>query len=225
MTLAPLRVLPTTATHVETLKTQIQHEIDDLITSLPTPEHLTAVQRRGIIARYDTVLQANFIYWMTATYLSVMSDEARAIILDNLHEEVGDCHPEMLRRFTTAARAIPSDTDILMVAGDLTRVRLFMGRMAGVTNVITMAFFEGFIQRFMAYLQDLAEREGSTENEYTIVHGVCDIVHSQELYRALAAEIAINPPTSTADLFEGVGLLRTLIETIVQCERNLAGTA
>jgi hypothetical protein len=225
MTLAPSSVLPATATRTESLKTQIQREIDDLIACLPAPEHLTAEQRRGIIARYDTVLQANFIYWMTATYLSVESDEARAIIVDNLLEEVGDCHPEMLRRFTTAAHAIPTDTDIRTVSGDLTKVRLFMGHMSGVKNIITMAFFEGFIQRFMAYLQDLAERSGSAESEYTVVHGVCDIVHSQELYRALGIEMAINPIASTTDLFEGVDLLRTLIETIVQCRGGLAGTA
>ena len=225
MTLAPSRVLPTTAAHPDTLRKQIQREVDDLITWLPTAEQLTPEQRRGIIARYDTVLQANFIYWMTATYLSVLSDEARTKIIDNLHEEVGDCHPEMLRRFTAAAHAIPTDTDILAVAKDLTNMRLFMGRMAGVKNIITMAFFEGFIQRFMAYLQDLAERGGSTENEYTVVHGVCDIAHTEELYHALAAEMKINPPASTTDLLEGVDLLRTLIESIVQYDSGLVGTA
>jgi hypothetical protein len=183
--------------------------------TVPNPKDLSADQRRGIIARYDTVLEANFIYWMTATYLSVMSQEARTIILDNLHEEVEDCHPEMLRRFTLAANAVPTDTDIAAVAADLTKVRLFLGGMSGVKNIMTMAFFEGFIQKFMTPFAEMAELQGSSEQEYTIVHGVCDIAHTQELYRALGAEMAINPPDTSTDLFEGVDLLRTLIRSIV----------
>jgi len=225
MTLAPSIVLATYATHGLPLKSKVERAVDELIGSLPNPEDLSAEQRRGIIARYDTVLQANFIYWMTATYLSVMSDEARAIIIDNLHEEVGDCHPEMLRRFTAAARAVPTETDILAVARDLTNVRLFMGRKSGVKNIITMAFFEGFIQQFMTPFAKLAELQGSSEQEYTIVHGVCDIAHTQELYRALAAEMSTNPPDSTTDLFEGVDLLRTLIQAIVFSDGGLAETA
>jgi hypothetical protein len=216
MTLATSAVLPELSAHGASLQRQIQHAVDELIDSLPGLTDLSARQRRGIIARYDTVLQANFIYWMTATYLSVLSQEARAIILDNLHEEVRDCHPEMLRRFTTAARATPTDVDILAVSRDLTSVRLFLGRMSGVKNILTMAFFESFIQRFMPFLAELAEREGSVVQEYTIVHGVCDIAHSQELFRALAAEMAINRPIVTADLLEGVDLLRQLIQGIVR---------
>ena len=61
-------------------------------------------------------------------------------------------------------------------------------------NVVTMAFFEGFIQRFMPYLAELASAQGSAEMEYTDVHGVCDITHTQELFRALEAEMALAPP-------------------------------
>ena len=59
----------------------------------PTPDSLSAEERRGIIARYTAVLEGNFIYWMTGAYISVGSDEARAKIMDNLREEVRDCHP------------------------------------------------------------------------------------------------------------------------------------
>jgi hypothetical protein len=78
-----------------------------------------------------------------------------------------------------------------------------------------MAFFEGFIQRFMAYLAELAERQGSAEMEYTDVHGVCDVTHTQELFRALDAEMALAPGVTERDMFEGVWLLRTLIQNIV----------
>ena len=85
-----------------------------------------------------------------------------------------------------------------------------------VKSVLMMAFFEGFIQRFMAYLACLAADQGSTEFEYTDVHGVCDIEHTEGLFKVLAAEIALTPPESDADLFEGVTLLRTLIERIIR---------
>jgi hypothetical protein len=160
---------------------------------------------------------------MTATYLSVQAEEARPILIDNLREEIADCHPAMLRRFAVAADSFPKDTDALAVSDELTNVRLFLGRMSGVQNLLTMAFFEGFIQRFMAYLAELAEARGSTEREYTDVHGVCDIAHTQGLFLALSAEMAINPPEPATDLFEGVDLLRTLIYKVVhnQADKQL----
>jgi CRP-like cAMP-binding protein len=152
---------------------------------------------------------------MTATLLAVESEDARPILLDNLHEEVRDAHPAMLRRFAIAAHAFPTDTDALAIHDDLTNVRLFLGRLSGVQSVLTMAFFEGFIQRFMAYLADLAKAQGSNDMEYTDVHGVCDIAHTEGLFNALSVEMAINPLEPEKDLYEGAYLLRTLVQTIV----------
>src|SRR5262249_27250703 len=148
-----------------------------------------------------------FIYWMTAALLSVKSEEARSIIVENLLEEVRDCHPGMMRRFALAADAAPTESDSEAVYRDLMNVRLFVGRLKGVQNLITMMFFEGFIQRFMSYLADLAVRQGSSEMEYTDVHGVCDITHTEELGRAVAIEMAVDPTKLEGDLFEGVDLL------------------
>jgi hypothetical protein len=100
------------------------------------------------------------------------------------------------------------------VRDGLRDVRLFLGRLSGVQNVLTMGFFETYIQRFMSYLADLAVAQGSTDLEYTDVHGVCDIGHSEGLLQALSAETAINPPEPGADIFEGVYLLRDLIHEI-----------
>ena len=152
---------------------------------------------------------------LTGAYLSVGSDEARAKIMDNLREEVRDCHPGMMRRFALAAHAIPTDEDAQAVYRNLMNVRLFIGRLSPVPTVVTMAFFEGFIQRFMSYLADLAQRQGSTEMEYTDVHGVCDVTHTQELFRALEAEMVLARPLPEKELFEGVELLGTLIQSIV----------
>jgi hypothetical protein len=197
------------------VQTQIERTADALIASLPNTEHLSADQRRGIIARYTAVLEGNFIYWMTGAYLSARSEAARAVILENLREEVRDSHPAMLRRFALAAHAIPNDSDMMAVHRDLTNVRLFVGRLPEVRVILMMTFFEGFIQKFMYFLGGLATRQGSVEQEYTDVHGVCDVAHTRELFRALAAEMALSPSEPAANLFEGVELLCALMGTVV----------
>jgi hypothetical protein len=128
---------------------------------------------------------------------------------------VRDCHPGMMRRFALAAHAIPTDADAQAVYRNLLNVRLFIGRLLAVPTVVTMAFFEGFIQRFMPYLAELAQRQGSAEMEYTDVHGVCDVTHTQELFRALEAEMRLEPRLPDKEMFEGIELLRTLIQNIV----------
>jgi len=215
MTSASPGLQATPAIYGASLRCQTERIIDEILASLPKPELLSADERRGIIARYAAVLEGNFIYWMTGAYLSVRTDESRAIILENLHEEVRDCHPGMMRRFAAAAHAAPTESDFLAVSRDLMNVRLFVGRLSPVRLLLMMAFFEGLIQRFMAFLAELGQRQGSAEMEYTDVHGVCDIAHTDGLFRALAAEMASAPPEPEADLFEGVTLLRTLIGTIV----------
>jgi hypothetical protein len=215
MTSAAVALATSSESKTAPIQAHIDRAIDDLFVSLPDPAQLSAAERRGIIARYTAVLEGNFIYWMTGAYLSVGSDEARAKIIDNLREEVRDCHPGMMRRFAIAANALPTDADAQAVHRNLMNVRLFIGRLSSVPIVVTMAFFEGFIQRFMAYLADLAQRQGSFEMEYTDVHGVCDVTHTQELFRALEAEMALAPPMPAGEMFEGVELLRTLIQNIV----------
>ena len=215
MTRAAAGLATSTKSGTASIQAHIDGVIEELLASLPDPKNLSAEGRRGIIARYTAVLEGNFIYWMTGAYISAGSDEARAKIMDNLREEVRDCHPGMMRRFALAAQAIPNDADAQAVYRNLMNVRLFIGRLSPVPTVVTMAFFEGFIQRFMSYLADLAQRQGSTEMEYTEVHGVCDITHTQELYRALEAEMALEPPMPEQEMFEGVDLLRALIQNIV----------
>jgi hypothetical protein len=188
--------------------------IDDHMARLPNLEQLTSDEIRGIIARYAAVLEGNFIYWMTATYLAVQSEEAREIIIENLTEEVRDSHPAMLRKFAMAANAFPTDVDALAVGPELTNVRLFLGKLQGVQSLATMAFFESYIQRYMSYLADLAAARGSAERVYTDVHGVCDIEHSEGLFRAVSLEMVINPMRPGANLYEGVELLSTLLDSI-----------
>ena len=195
---------------------QVDFIITEIIDSLPDAKQLSDDERRGIISRYTAVLEGNFIYWMSGAYLSVRSEEARPILLENLHEEVRDCHPGMLRRFALAARAFPTHSDALAVHPELMKVRQFVGRLSGVRMVLMMAFFEGFIQRFMGFLEELATFQGSVEREYTEVHGVCDVAHTRELFRALSAEMALRQHQLVTEDYEGVYLLRSLIESIVR---------
>jgi Iron-containing redox enzyme len=204
---------------VQELAPEIQQKVeaivDEMIAALPDPKQLTSAERRGIIARYTSVLEGNFIYWMTATLIAANAAEVEPIILDNLLEEVRESHPHMLRKFAIGANAFPTDQDALSINQELTDVRLFLGRLNGVQSLVTMGFFEGFIQKFMSFLASLATAEGSTEMEYTDVHGVCDIEHTAGLFRALALEMVATPVQPGTDLLEGVYLLRTLIERII----------
>jgi len=217
MTTESFDLMTPNLTHTTPIREHIDRATDDLLASFPRPEQLSDDERRGIIARYTAVLEGNFIYWMTAAYLCVGSEEAHSIIQDNLLEEVRDNHPGMLRKFAIAAHAVPTDSDALAVYRNLENVRLFVAGLSGVRILPMMAFFEGFITRFMPYLADLAKRRGSAEQEYTDVHGVCDVVHTQELFRALQAEMAVvsGPLPPVKSLLEGVEVLRTLIRTVV----------
>ncbi len=202
------------------VQANITLKIDDLISRLPRMDLLSAEQRRGIIARYTAVLEGNFIYWMTATLLAVKSEEARPHLLENLHEECRDSHPAMLRRFAIAAKAFPTDTDAMAIHTELTNMRLFLGKLQGVPSLVSMAFFEAWIQRFMPFLTDLALAQGSSDREYTDVHGICDIAHSQELFDSVQMEMSVNFPGPDKYIYEGVDLLSQMIHTIIQGSRD-----
>ena len=210
-------VLTPTQSPVAPVREHINREVGDLLASFPRIDALSADERRAMIARYTAVLEGNFIYWMTGALLSVKSEEARAKIVENLTEEVRDCHPGMMRRFAIAAHAVPTQADAAAVYENLSKVRLFIGKLSAVPTLVTMAFFEGFIQQFMPYLAELARLQGSSDMEYTDVHGVCDIGHTEELWRALEAEIALadGPVPAAAELFDGVERLRGLIKNII----------
>src|SRR5260221_12022825 len=98
----------------------------DLLASLRQSAHLSAEERRGIIARYTAVLEGNFIYWMTGAYIAVRSEEARAKIMDNLREEVRDCHPGMMRRFALSPHPNPTEDDARAIPPNPLNVRLFI---------------------------------------------------------------------------------------------------
>ena len=188
-----------------------------LLRNIPRADHVTEEECRGIIARYNAVLEGNFIYWMTGAGLAAKSPKSREIILDNLMEEVRDSHPEMLRRFTMAANASPDNSDFMAVYPKLSKVRLFIGKLSPAPIIAMMAFYEDFIMRFMPILAEYAAKRGSADREYTDVHSLCDAEHSAGLFRALEIERALadDPREPEEYLFEGVDLLQDLIKDII----------
>lgn len=207
-----------TSNHVsaEAIREQVNHKIEDLLSVFPDPASLSAKERRDIIARYTAVLEGNFIYWMTAALITVGTEKAREEIVENLEEEIRECHPAMMRRFAIAANAAPSDSDAAAVYQNLARVRGFVGKLSTVRLLIMLMFFESFIQRYMPYLAELAKLQGSTDFEYTDVHGVCDIAHSEGLFEAVKAEVTLSGDSLTPETnpLEGVELLQTLVKNI-----------
>jgi len=118
----------------DSIQQQIAVVVDDLIAKLPNPKRLGSEQRRAIIARYTSVLEGNFIYWMTAASIAAKADAVRPILGENLFEEVRDAHPLMMRKFAVLAHAYPNDKDALSVDAELTAVRLFLGKLQGVQS-------------------------------------------------------------------------------------------
>jgi hypothetical protein len=121
----------------------------------------------------------------------------------------------MLRRFAIAANAFPGEADAMAVNKEMNDMRVFLGKLSPVQSLASMAFFEGYIQKFMPYLAELATERGSSDMEYTDVHGVCDIAHTDGLFNALSIESEMNPPGADQDLLEGVNLLDTLMRRVV----------
>lgn len=202
---------------MQILITKIVSQVDVLIDSLPPARELTRLGRRNIIARYTSVLEGNFIAWMTAALLAARSEQAIAILKENLNEEICDNHPGMLRRFAIAADAVPDCHDYLAVSAGLESVRQFVATTDGVRIMVMMAFFECFISKFMDYLATLAKEQGSAEFVYTNVHGPLDIVHSQQLYVAIEHELGAPGlhELSLETLVLGIPLLSRLVADII----------
>jgi hypothetical protein len=196
------------------LRRNLQTEVSKLIDSLTPVTSLTEMERRNILARYNAVLEGNFIAWMTAALLASKSEDTRAIIQENLTEEIRDNHPGMLRRFTLAANAAPDILDYLTVSERLQEVRNFVACGNSLKILTMMAFFEKFISEFMSYLARLASDQGSTDFEYTDVHGPLDVLHTEGLIKAIEHEMACSETDYVDSMLEGVPLLAALMRTV-----------
>ena len=216
MSQTTLETMTSNRVSAEAIREQVNSKIENLLAVFPDPATLSSKERRDIIARYTAVLEGNFIYWMTAALITVGTEKAREEIVENLDEEIRECHPAMMRRFAIAAKAAPTDSDAAAVYENLSKVRGFVGKLSTVRLLIMLMFFESFIQKYMPYLAELAKLQGSNDFEYTDVHGVCDIAHSEGLFEAVKAEAAHSDDSLTPETnpLEGVELLQTLVKNI-----------
>ena len=197
------------------IREQVTLTIQQLLRSLPPATKISKTRARTIIARYTAILEGNFIPWMAAAYVATSSKTVKEIAFNNLRDEISQNHPGMLRKFAISANSAPTDKDYLAVHSGIEKVRWFVGELQGVEILIMLAFFENFIALFMPYLDDLAKKRGSKEFEYTDVHGVLDISHSDELFRAAQAEMQMRKGYKvTYASFKGVKLLSHLLASV-----------
>ena len=209
----------------DSIQAYLDRVTDDLLISLPAAEQLSASARRGIIARYSAVLEGNFIYWMTGAYIAAQSEEARSIIMDNLHEEVRDSHPAMLRRFEVAANAVPTDSDALAVAPEFVERPLIHGAFVSCAD----SRHDGFFRELYPAIHAIPRRTrraagliGESSIPKSMVSAISPIQKGS--FDALESEMMLSPDSrEPADyLYEGVHLLRALIENIFSIRSSVA---
>lgn len=149
-------------------------------------------KQRAVIARYAAAIAPNFTQWLATTASSVRSKKARDIIRKNLHDEITQDHPGMLKRFCDTANITisPQDVearteDLYYISGDV----FDRGYATSVRKVAALAVMETASPLFIPTLEKYAKNLGSTDFQYTQVHGAADIEHATELIEALNHEI------------------------------------
>ena len=116
-----------------------------------------------------------------------------------------DSNTVMLRKFAVSADAVPTDTDALVVDSDLTKVRLFLGKLQGGP----IPFDDGFFRELYSAVHVLPGSPcggpgGPVRWSTPMSTGVCDIAHSEGLFRAVTLEMSVNPVPPDTDLFEAL---------------------
>ena len=107
---------------------------------------------------------------------------------------------------------------MLATGEELTGVRLFLGKLQGVQSVLAMAFLRAGSSASWAswpiWPASRVPRSGST-----LMSAGSATSRTRPSCSALSLEMAANPISPDADLFEGDDLLRQLIVAIVQGPR------
>lgn len=174
--------------HNQTIEEALEkftHEFEKVKTTHPE-------EQRKVLARYAVAIQPNFTQWLATTASSVRSNRARKIISQNLYDEISQDHPGMLNRFCGAASVTLSPEDVENSTKDLYYINgdvFDRGYATSVRKVAALSVMENASALFIPTLENYARNLGSTDFEYTQVHGVADIEHAQELVEALNHEI------------------------------------
>ncbi len=155
-------------------------------------ELISIVEAKDIIGRYTAAVEGNFVPWMTAALVYAKSPSGRYAAKENLEVEISDNHQGMLRDFATSANAEPSLEHYQTVQEEITSMRKLIGKGNGLEALTVMATLENTSSIFIPYLADLAKKRGSTNLQYTNIHGEADKEHAQQFIWAIEDEIKLH---------------------------------
>lgn len=147
-------------------------------------ESVTTDRARKIIGRYAGAISPNFVPWLAAAAVSARSLEARFACEENIRVEMIQNHAGMLERFAVASGATATGESGEAVAA----MRSEIEKMDGLYNVTIAAELEHASNIFIPWLASLARRCGSSDLEYTNVHGAADQKHAEQFLWALEHE-------------------------------------
>ncbi len=173
-----------------------------VLSTLPPENSLDANSARMIIRRYAAVFEGNFVSWMSAGVISARSPYARFAATENIWVELRDNHPGMLKTFAVSCGALPHPDDVVTVLVEVDAIRKLVGELSGIKCIALMAFLENTSEVFIPYLASLAHRLGSSNYDYTNVHGKADALHAEQFLKALEEESVQSYPNPQGDIEE-----------------------
>lgn len=161
------------------VRTPIDTEINAVISSLET--RLICKTWDGKLAwkRYGALIEGNFVHWLLSAHLRCHGLPTKEILLANLHDEVVDDHPGLLRTLLHRNDLLPSQSDQVHVSALLFRIRALCAS----GNPGTLLTFLVILESFSCYfLPAMANRAGlSTRSPYIVAHLEADQDHATQL--------------------------------------------
>jgi len=162
----------------------------EIRSALPDSDDLTKDECRQIIRRYAAGVGGNFVTWLAAGVVSCRSIEGRYAASENVHIEIRDNHPAMLRRFAEGSGAVPSADDYRFAELAALPVQTEVSNMSGLFMIALVGTLENISLDYIPWLGAISRRLGNTDMEYVDIHGEADIAHADQFCWALEKEAA-----------------------------------
>jgi hypothetical protein len=155
-------------------------------------ENVTPEEAEIILGTYRVAIEPNFIPWIMRAYQTAQSATAKHVLLTNIHDEITQDHPKMLREFTESAGVRISQVHYERAAQPVNDMWKLYAQENGLRAMAVAATLENTSILFIPYLRDLAHKRGGQDFTYTDFHGEADIAHAQDLYQGLVEEMNFN---------------------------------
>ena len=152
-------------------------------------KNLTVEQARNIVGTYRVAIEPNFIPWMLRAYQTVRSDKAKKVIGQNIHDEIAQDHPKMLRDFAQSCGVIVTEEHYRRASQPVLDMWDIFAKKNGIMDLTVAATLENTSLLFIPYLAKIGRKLGCKDFTYTDVHGVADIKHARDLYDGLVEEM------------------------------------